>query len=364
MKRSLILIPLVFLLQGCDQFGEEVRLKFKSEADLQSSLVKALPASQPCENLNGYLELERIEYKNNTSYYSDITTQKITRYSSLCEKKESADAIAAARAIEAEKQAVIDKRIFEEKRKLEILEKTQKTYYCEFKDSDHIDSTIVVVNQNNELAKFINPITNFESVASKRFYKGYDPVRKMVIGSIPANDNKGCNEIFGRLSEDARIKLNIRKLKADPNTAKLIKKSYITKFVIHNLKNNSQCAEVTYLLTKPFRLVCTDSSDNTRWIEFTKKEAKSLKTVKLRSPISEKRAKQLCRAETKSRLFNPKTFAYQDSQTNTVETTGITAVVIHFSASNALGETTNFRMACHYSGDEKATFNLTKVSED
>ena len=86
--------------------------------------------------------------------------------------------------------------------------------------------------------------------------------------------------------------------------------------------------------------------------------------MQLKKPISEQRAKQLCRAETKSRLFNPKTFAYQDSQTNTVETTGITAVVIHFSATNAVRETTNFRMACNYNSDEKATFNLTKVSED
>ena len=86
MKRLLLLMPLFCLLQGCDQFGEKVRIKFKAEADLQSSLVKALPVSQPCENLNGYLELEKIEYKNNTSYYSDITTQKITRYRDACAK--------------------------------------------------------------------------------------------------------------------------------------------------------------------------------------------------------------------------------------------------------------------------------------
>jgi len=244
-----------------------------------------------------------------------------------------------------------------------IFAETEKTFYCEFKDSDHIDSTMVVVNQSNEIVKVINPITNHIAEKSKRFYKGYDPIRRMVVGSIPANDRKGCNEVSVPLSEEAKINLNIRKLKADPSTAKLIKKSYIETFVIHNLKNNSQCVEVSYLLSKPLRLICTDSSDNTKWIEFTKKEAKSLKTVQLKKPISEKRAKQLCRAETKSRLFNPKTFAYQDSQTNTVETTGITAVVIHFSASNALRETTNFRMACNYNSDEKATFNLTKVSE-
>lgn len=75
MKRLLFVASFIFLLQGCDQIGEGARIKKKKDADLQFSLVKAIPFSQPCENLNGYLKLEKIEYKNKTSYYSDITTQ-------------------------------------------------------------------------------------------------------------------------------------------------------------------------------------------------------------------------------------------------------------------------------------------------
>jgi hypothetical protein len=86
MKRLLFVASFIFLLQGCDQIGEGARIKKKKDADLQFSLVKAIPFSQPCENLNGYLKLEKIEYKNKTSYYSDITTQKITRYRDSCAK--------------------------------------------------------------------------------------------------------------------------------------------------------------------------------------------------------------------------------------------------------------------------------------
>jgi len=86
MKRSILLASLIFLAQGCDQLGEDVRIKKKEDADLQFSLVKAIPISQPCDNLNGYLKLEKIEHKNKTSHYSDITTQKITQYRDACSK--------------------------------------------------------------------------------------------------------------------------------------------------------------------------------------------------------------------------------------------------------------------------------------
>ena len=86
MKRLLLLIVLIFLVQGCDQFGEGNKVRKKEQVDALFTSVKALPVSQPCDNLNGYLELEKLEYKNKTSYYSDITTQKITRYRNACAK--------------------------------------------------------------------------------------------------------------------------------------------------------------------------------------------------------------------------------------------------------------------------------------
>lgn len=243
---------------------------------------------------------------------------------------------------------------------LNTYSETNKTYYCEYEDTDHLDSTMVVVNKSNEIVKVINPITGSESIKKTRFYEEYDPSKNMVVGSIPANDRKGCNEVLGSLSEDAKINLNIRKLKADPNTAKLIKKSFIRKFVVHNIRNNNQCSEVAYILSNPYRLVCTDNNDDTRWIEFTKKEAKSLEIVKLKKPLSKKLAKRLCREEIKSRLSNPKSYAYQGSSTNTVTTTGITAVVINFAASNLLGETINYEMVCHYNADAEGEFKLTE----
>ena len=121
MKRLLFVASFIFLLQGCDQIGEGARIKKKKDADLQFSLVKAIPISQPCENLNGYLKLEEIEYKNKTTYYSDITPRKITRYSRLCEEKNEADAVAALKAIQTKRQATIDRRIAEAKGKLHVL---------------------------------------------------------------------------------------------------------------------------------------------------------------------------------------------------------------------------------------------------
>lgn len=56
----------------------------KEATDLFYASVKALPASQPCKNLAGYKELERIENENQTSDYLEITRQKISRYLESC----------------------------------------------------------------------------------------------------------------------------------------------------------------------------------------------------------------------------------------------------------------------------------------
>ena len=115
MKRLLLLLTIFFMLMGCDQFGEGAVVRKKESVDSLFATVKSIPASQPCENLSGYLELEKLEYKNKTSYYSDITTQKITRYSSLCKEKERADQKALEDKIKADKKAKEDRRIAERK---------------------------------------------------------------------------------------------------------------------------------------------------------------------------------------------------------------------------------------------------------
>ena len=67
MKR--LLFPLIILLTACGPSPEE---KKKQVDDLFSS-VQALPFSKPCENLDGYLDLQKLEKKNKTQYYSEVT---------------------------------------------------------------------------------------------------------------------------------------------------------------------------------------------------------------------------------------------------------------------------------------------------
>lgn len=93
MKRLLLFISISLLLAICLLviLGPEKISKLtrssedkKQATDLLYTSVKALPASQPCENLAGYRELERIEYENQTSAYLEITQQKISRYLESC----------------------------------------------------------------------------------------------------------------------------------------------------------------------------------------------------------------------------------------------------------------------------------------
>ena len=80
MKRLLLLIAI--LLTACGPSQEEK----KKEVDDLFSFVKALPISKPCKNLNGYIELEKLEKTNKTSYYAEITPPKITYYRERCAK--------------------------------------------------------------------------------------------------------------------------------------------------------------------------------------------------------------------------------------------------------------------------------------
>jgi hypothetical protein len=138
------------MLMGCDQIGEGALSRKKENVDSFFSSVKSIPASQPCKNLSGYLELEKLEYKNNTSFYPDITTQKITHYSSLCKEKRRSDQKSKEDRGIAERKVVDDKRIKEAKGSLNILgyrpdvqiTKYDCTNFYFKKDSDDYTCTI------------------------------------------------------------------------------------------------------------------------------------------------------------------------------------------------------------------------------
>ena len=117
MKR--LLFSLIILLTACGPSPEE---KKKQVDDLFSS-VQALPFSKPCENLDGYLDLQKLEKKNKTQYYSEVTNQKIERYSLLCREKQVADKQAIIDREKAKKQAIIDR----EKAKKQAIEKNRIT---------------------------------------------------------------------------------------------------------------------------------------------------------------------------------------------------------------------------------------------
>lgn len=57
----------------------------KLNADNAYSKVQKLPASQPCENLEGYKKLRKIETSQGTTHYKEITDSKIEEYFSKCE---------------------------------------------------------------------------------------------------------------------------------------------------------------------------------------------------------------------------------------------------------------------------------------
>jgi hypothetical protein len=110
----LILFSIIFLT-ACGPSPEEK----KRQVDDLYSTVQALPISQPCENLNGYLDLQKLEKKNNTQYYSEVSNQKIERYSLLCREKQDADKQAILDREKAKKQAILDK----ERAKKQAIEK-------------------------------------------------------------------------------------------------------------------------------------------------------------------------------------------------------------------------------------------------
>ena len=56
----------------------------KKEIDGLYAGIKAIPVSKPCQNFEGYKILQSLEKKRGTSYYSQITSQKIKFYEKPC----------------------------------------------------------------------------------------------------------------------------------------------------------------------------------------------------------------------------------------------------------------------------------------
>ena len=75
----------VLLLIFADRVPSDEEIKEK--IDSQYTEIKSIPANEPCKNLEGYTNLENTETKYSTSFYSEITSEKIAKYKPLCATK-------------------------------------------------------------------------------------------------------------------------------------------------------------------------------------------------------------------------------------------------------------------------------------
>ena len=110
MKNILIIIPLLFVV-SCNTMSEEEK---KLELDNIYSSVKSIPASKPCENLEGYKKLKIKEEKFGTSFYKNIYNLKIESYEEKCaehkeKKKQEELRIAELERLERERIAELNK---------------------------------------------------------------------------------------------------------------------------------------------------------------------------------------------------------------------------------------------------------------
>lgn len=76
-------LGLLILLVGCSKNLEEVRV----EVDSLYKKVRAIPASNYCGNLKGYIDLRSLEKKYRSKFYSDITEKKIETYDAKCREE-------------------------------------------------------------------------------------------------------------------------------------------------------------------------------------------------------------------------------------------------------------------------------------
>ena len=77
----------IFILFSCSPSEEELKIA----VDEIYNQVKTIPSSKPCENLDGYKNLEAYESRYKTNFYSELTSQKIKLYEEECSKKIIAD---------------------------------------------------------------------------------------------------------------------------------------------------------------------------------------------------------------------------------------------------------------------------------
>ena len=78
-----IIFILAIVISACGPSEEQI----KEEIDLLYSEIKLIPINDPCSNLKGYESLQKMENEKGTTYYIDITKQKIETYSDLCNQK-------------------------------------------------------------------------------------------------------------------------------------------------------------------------------------------------------------------------------------------------------------------------------------
>ena len=77
----------IFILFSCSPSEEELKIA----VDEIYNQVKTIPSSKPCENLDGYKNLEAYESRYKSNFYSELTSQKIKLYEEECSKKIIAD---------------------------------------------------------------------------------------------------------------------------------------------------------------------------------------------------------------------------------------------------------------------------------
>ena len=80
--KNLVLSIILLSIFSCTSKTDEEK---KIEIDNLYSTIKVIPASKPCENLNGYNKLKSLESRYGTDYYKTITNQKILKYKKECE---------------------------------------------------------------------------------------------------------------------------------------------------------------------------------------------------------------------------------------------------------------------------------------
>ena len=71
MKNTISVLSAILLI-SCSPSQEEIKIK----SDEIYNQVRVIPASEPCENLEGYKKLQAYESRHKTNFYSEITSQK------------------------------------------------------------------------------------------------------------------------------------------------------------------------------------------------------------------------------------------------------------------------------------------------